>query len=186
MLRHSLQPVVFLFWVEILLAFAFAILRAATSLGGRPFADRLGERIVAVVMGLGLGTVCAMLGVAFSIGAFEPGLDAAAFAGVRFQSWTLAASYAVAFAVRHLRSGRYRTSEPTAEVIGTFVHAFAWLALLMPLTMHLLPRFPGLDRAWWAGFAVLAVKFGVDRIAEWFGEPGPEDLPQTLREDGRP
>jgi hypothetical protein len=169
----SLQPIVFLFWIEIAAACSTAVVRAATSFGGRPFVAGLAERLFAVVLGVAVGGTALALSVAFSIGAFEPEIDVRAFGSIRYQAWSLAASYGAALILEHFLGGRFRSADPMSEIMGTLLHVLAWLALLMPLTMHLLPRFPGLDRAWWAGFAVLAVKLGVDLVAAHLRAGGP-------------
>jgi hypothetical protein len=46
--------------------------------------------------------------------------------------------------------------------MSTFVYLLILLVLIMPLTMHLFPRYPQLQAAKWVGFTVLAIKFVVD------------------------
>ena len=45
-----------------------------------------------------------------------------------------------------------------------FVYLLVLLSIIMVITQHLLPKFPGADHVLWTGLAVVCVKFEVDWI----------------------
>ena len=160
----SLQPLVFVFWMEVVLNIVFALVRVATALDGGKWLDRLGQRLFFLLGGGVLGVGFIMLSVTFTIQAFDGGLHAESFGGIRTQVWLLALNHAAALILHYFLNRRYATASLAGELMSSFVYLLMLLCLIMALTMHLLPRFPELNQAMWTGIAVLAVKFLVDWV----------------------
>lgn len=163
-LQWSLRPIVFIFWIELILAVAAALVRVLTALGGRPYWAALPERLFALVAGGILGVAMIMLGVTFTIGAFRGETDARGFGSVRWQVWILAFNALAALITHYFVNNRFRSASPVGEMMRTLIYLLVLLVLIMVSTQHFLPRFPDADQAFWIGLAVIAIKFVVDML----------------------
>ncbi len=172
----GLQPVVFIFWVEVIYSVIAALIRVVGAMDDRPFLDTIGQKIVFLFGGTALGIAFIMLSVTFTIGAFEGGFQTSDFAGIRNQVLLIALNYGAALVIHYFLNGRFRHANPAGELIPTFVHLLVLLVFIMVITMHLLPKFPNLNHALWAGLAVLLVKFAVDWMFSGLGRK----IPQTF------
>lgn len=161
-LGWSLQPVIFLFWWEIILMSGAALIRVLFALDGRRFFDGIGQKIVLLGGGGLLLGAMILLTVTFSFKAFSGETTAADFSRIPLQTRLLTASYAFGLILHFFANGRYKTANPASELMRTLVHLLVLLALLMPLTMHLIPAYPQLNQTIWVGVAVVCVKFAVD------------------------
>ena len=173
-LGWHLQPIVFLFWWEVILMVGAALVRALFAMEGRPFFDNFLQKIVLLVGGVVLGGAMIMLSVTFSFRAFEGAGGPGVLEGISLQTDALTAGYVLGLAVHFFANKRYKTASPSGELMRTFTHLLVLLALLMALTMHLIPAYPQIDQSLWVGVAVVVVKFWVD----WaFQRIGPTVVP---------
>lgn len=178
-LGWSLQPVIFLFWWEIILMSGAALVRTFFALDNRRFYDNIGQKIVfAGGGGLMLGAMI-LLAVTFSFQAFSGAAGTADFSRIPFQTRLLTISYAVGLILHFFANGRYKKASPADEMMRTLAHLLVLLALLMPLTMHLIPAYPELDQAKWVGVSVICVKFAVDWMFARLGNTGKLPLPEA-------
>lgn len=171
----SLQPLVFVFWLEMVFSVATALFRAAAALDGRPFWATLLSKIFWLTAGIALGIAFIVLSVTFTIGVFEGGLKAGAFGGIRMQVVLIALNYIVALALHYFLNGRFRKATPVVELMQTFVYLLVLLCLIMLLTQHLIPAYADKkQQALWIGLAVIGVKFVVDWLTTALREYTPE------------
>ncbi|MBI5915052.1 MAG: hypothetical protein HY842_06715 [Bacteroidetes bacterium] len=162
-LKWSLEPVIFLFWMEIIFSIGAALVRAAFALEGQPFMATLLRRIFLVGAGAVLGVGFILLTVTFTIHAFH---DASGLVGsnLQLQMFLLLLNYLAALVFHFFLNGRFRSASPIGELMSTFVYLLVLLCLIMVVTMHLLPKFPALNQSLWVGLAVVGIKFGVDLL----------------------
>lgn len=170
-LGWNLQPIVVLFWWEIILMVGAALVRMFFAMDGRPFFDNFLQKIMLLATGGILSAAMVMLAVTFSFKAFEGGLQSEGFDKIPFQTRILTAGYVFGLIIHYFANGRYRTANPMGELMRTLVHLLVLLALLMVLTMHLIPAYPQLNQAQWVGVAVVVVKFGVDWLFSQIDKP---------------
>jgi hypothetical protein len=83
----------------------------------------------------------------------------------------LIAGNVIALAVHFFMNGRYKTANPMGELMSSFIHLLVLLALIMALTMHLIPQFPQLNQALWMGVSIVVIKFIVDMLFSKIREP---------------
>lgn len=178
-LGWSLQPVIFLFWWEIILMSGAALLRTLFALDGRRFFDGIGQKIVLLGGGGLLLGAMILLAVTFSFKAFSEGAGPADFSRIPLQTRLLTAAYALGLILHFFANGRYKTARPAEELMRTLVHLLVLLALLMPLAMHLIPAYPQLHQATWVGVAVVCVKFAVDWLFSRIGKVDKLSLPEA-------
>src|SRR5436309_6614722 len=70
-LHWSLQPIIYLFWLEIIFTVVSALIRAMGAMDGKPFVETLKQKIFLVLAGAVMGVAMIMLTVTFTIGVFE-------------------------------------------------------------------------------------------------------------------
>lgn len=170
-LGWNLQPIIFLFWWEIILMVGAALIRMFFAMDGRPFFNNFLQKIMLLVTGGILSSAMVMLAVTFSFKAFEGGLQSEGFDKIPFQTRILTAGYVLGLIIHYFANGRYKSASPMGELMRTLVHLLVLLALLMVLTMHLIPAYPQLNQAQWVGVAVVVVKFGVDWLFSRIDKP---------------
>ncbi len=169
-LGWHIQPVVLLFWWEVILMIAAALVRMFFSLNGQPFFEKFLFRVGLLVGGIFFGIMFVMLSVAFTFKAFED-FSGSEFSGISQQIRLLQFSYLAGIVVHFFGNGRYKTAEPFGELSGVFIHLLILLAFLQALTMHLIPRYPQLNQALWVTIAVVVLKFLVDLLFSKIGQP---------------
>ena len=178
-LDWSLQPVIFLFWWEIILMSGAALVRTLFALNGRRFYENAGQKIVlAGGGGLLLGAMI-LLAVTFSFKAFAEPAGSADFSRIPLQTRLLTLSYLLGLILHFFANGRYKTARPADEMMRTLVHLLVLLVVLMPLTMHLIPANPQLNQAKWVGVSVVCVKFVVDWLFARIARSDRLALPET-------
>lgn len=161
----GMQAVVFLFWWETILIVGAGLVRTLFALDGKPVLSTLGIKLGALLFGTVMGGAMIMLAVVFSItGMSEAGAADDSLADVSLQSWLLLASYAFGLVFHFLLNGRFRTANPPGEMLGSLMHLLVLLAMIMPITMHLLPNYPHLDQARYVALTVVVVKFLGDTV----------------------
>lgn len=159
-----LQPIVLLFWWEIMLMVGATLVRVLFAMDGKPFFDNLLHKTLLLVFGVVMGGAMMMLAVTFSFKAFKGASEPGVLKDISIQTNTLIAGYVIGLVFHFFANGRYKTASPVGELTQTFAHLLVLLALLMALTMHLIPKYPELDQSLWVGVAVVVVKF----LADWF------------------
>lgn len=160
----SLQPIILIFWIEIMLQLASTMVRAAAAFDNRPYWDNIGQRLFALLFGVVMGTAFIMLSVAFTINVFDSGFKSEGFGDVRYQVWILIINYLASLVLHYFLNGRFRSASPVGELASTVVYLLILLAFIMVITQHLAPRYAGEKAALWTGLAVVGVKFVVDWI----------------------
>lgn len=177
-LGWNLQPIVVIFWMEIIMMAGAALIRCFFALENRPFFVGLIQRIGLTIGGGFMLGAMLMLAVTFSINAFDGGMKSDGFEKIPTQTRILAVGYILGLALHYFANGRYKTASPIGELMQTFIHLLVLLALLMVLTMHLIPACPQLNQAHWVGLAVVVVKFFVD----WGFSRVKKPLPQVFQQ----
>lgn len=160
-LGWRIEPIVFFFWWEVILMLSTALIRMLFAMGGKPFIIYLFLKISLLAGGLFMGAVLIMLSVAFTMRSFGD-FDGESFKGIYIQVRLLMISYAIGLILYYFMNGRYKTANPTVEIVSVFFHLVFLLAILMIFTMFIIPRFPQLNQALWATIALVVVKFVVD------------------------
>ncbi|MBL7825950.1 MAG: hypothetical protein JNJ57_04920 [Saprospiraceae bacterium] len=163
-LGWSFQPLVFIFWMEVIFLLAFALLRMVFALDGKPWTEGLGKKLFLLGAGAAMSIGMVMLTVTFTIKAFDQGFSSEGFEKVPFQTRLLLLGYIAGLIIHYFGNQRYKTANPMSELMAGFIHVLVLLCLIMPITMHLLPKYPQLNQALWVGVAVVVVKFMVDRL----------------------
>lgn len=157
----NLNPIIFLFWWELMLMLGAAILRMLFAMDGRPVLALLAQKAGLLLFSLVMGGAMIMLAVSFSIKAFEPE-NSETLAAVPLQSRIMAIGYALGLALHFFLNKRYKRANPASELMHTFAQLLILLALLMAISMHFLPAYPGLNQAKGVAVAVVGIKFLVD------------------------
>ena len=156
-----------------------ALLRTLFALDGRRFFDNVGPKIMLLGGGGLLLGAMIMLTITFSFKAFSAATETADFSRIPLQTRLLTASYLLGLGLHFFANGRYKTARPVEELMRTLVHLLVLLALLMPLTMHLIPAYPQLNQSIWVGVAVVCVKFVVDWLFARIGKTDNLSLPEA-------
>ena len=160
----NLQPIVYLFWIEVILNILSALIRVAGAMNGQSFWQNIGQKLVFLLGGSALGIAFIMLTVTFTFKVFDGGFKSEGFGDIHYQVYILAFNYLAALLLHYFLNGRFRTAEPAGELMSTFVYMLVLLVIIMVITQHILPKFPGADQAMWTGLVVVGVKFAVDWI----------------------
>ncbi|OWY24410.1 hypothetical protein B6N25_02290 [Sphingobacteriales bacterium TSM_CSS] len=162
----NLQPLVFIFWVEVILNVASALIRVVFAFNKQPFLATLPSKIGMLLFGGVMGIAFIMLTVTFSFGVFEGGFKSDGFEQIPWQVRLLALNYVLALLLQYFLNGRYLEANPADELMGTFMYLLILLALLMVLTQFLIPKVAvaGSSIALLTGLTVVLVKFMVDRM----------------------
>jgi Family of unknown function (DUF6498) len=167
----NLQAIAIVFWWEVILMVGAALIRMVFALDNQPFLNTLFQKIGMLATGVIMGGAFIMFSVVFTFKIFEAGVDSTSFGGVAIQIKILQFSYLLGLIVHYFANGRYKTANPMEEMMSTFVHLLVLLALLMALTMHLIPKFPQLNQALWVCVALVVLKFIVDLLFAKIKEP---------------
>ncbi|OWY21305.1 hypothetical protein C7N43_19385 [Sphingobacteriales bacterium UPWRP_1] len=162
----NLQPIVFIFWIEVIINIAIALVRVIFAHDKQPFLATLPSKVGALLFGGVMGIAFIMLTVTFSIGVFEGGFKSEGFEQVPWQVRLLVLNYLLALLLHYFLNKRYLIANPAEELMGTFMYLLILLALLMVLTQFLIPKVTGSSNniALLTGMAVVVVKFMVDRL----------------------
>jgi hypothetical protein len=161
-LHWTLEPVVWLLWFEIIFAVGSALVRSLFALQGGGFFQNLLSRLFVTGAGAVMGIAFIMLTVTFTIHGIDTENGSGPGANFFPQLVLLFANYVVALLLHFFLNGRYKTASPLGELMVTFLHFLLLLCLIMPITMHLLPKYPEFGHARWVGLTVLVAKFLVD------------------------
>lgn len=161
----GMQAVVFLFWWETILMVGAALVRVLFALDGKPVAATLALKLGLLAFGTVMGGAMIMLAVTFSIqGMSEAPATDGSLADISGQSRLLLGSYALGLFIHFFRNGRFRAASPVGELMQPLAHMLVLLAMIMPITMHLLPSYPDLDQARYVALTVVVVKFLGDML----------------------
>lgn len=160
----SLQPIVYIFWIEIILQIISTLIRVLGAMNGRPFWDTIGQKIFSLLFGSAMAVAFILLSVTFTFNVFKNGVEANGFEGINEQVTILIINYIAALLLQYFLNGRYRNASPVGELASTMVYLLILLAFIMVITQHLAPRYAGEHAPLWTGLAVVGVKFVVD----WF------------------
>ncbi|HEY8377880.1 MAG TPA: DUF6498-containing protein [Nannocystis sp.] len=171
----GMQAVIFLFWWEILLILGAALVRVLFAFDGKPGLATVGVKLGTLAFGVVMDGAMLMLSVVFSIeGILGAGESDGSVVEVGREGQLLLASYALGLVFHYFLNGRFRAANPPGELFASLFHVLFVLVVLMPITMHLLPSYPHLDRARWVAVTVVIAKFLGDllfaRRREWFAE----------------
>lgn len=162
-LGWSLEPVIWLLWFEVIFAMGAALIRSLFALQGKSFFTDILSRLVTTGVGAFMGIFLLMLTVAFTIkGLDTENTSTAGYQSLRTQLGLLFLNYLLALVLHYFANDRFKTAKPINELMATFLHFFMLLVLIMPITMHLLPKYPQLEQAKWVGLTVIGVKFLLD------------------------
>lgn len=156
----GMASVVYLFWWEIILMVGAALVRVVFALEGRPVLETVVKKLMVLTFGIVMGGAMIMLAVVFSFKGFNT--SDGSLGDVVTQSRLLLGSYTLGLVFHYFSNGRFRTADVFGELMLPLVQLLILLALLMPITMHLLPKYPQLNQARYVAVAVVLVKFLVD------------------------
>jgi hypothetical protein len=162
-LGWKLETVVWLLWFEVIFIVGASLIRAFFALQGQPFLDTLLMRVFWTGAGAFMGIAFIMLTVTFTIN----GIDMArtgnsSTVGLQPQIIVLFVNYLAGLVLNYFANGSFKTAHPAGELMKTFVYLLVLLAIIMPVTMHLLPKHPAWSDSKWVGLAVASAKFLVD------------------------
>ncbi|MBK8555777.1 MAG: hypothetical protein IPL65_08405 [Lewinellaceae bacterium] len=163
-LNWRTEPLIFLFWMEVILSIAAALIRVMGAMQGKPFRETLIPKISILIFGFFMGIAFIMLTVAFTIKGWSDNWDGSGFQYIRWQMLILALNYAAAVFVYYFLNGQYKTASPIGELMSVFVRLLFLICLLMVITQHMMPKFPTLNQAQWTGGAIVGLKFMADWI----------------------
>jgi Family of unknown function (DUF6498) len=169
-LHWDLQPIVFLFWWEVILMLGAALIRMLFALDNQPFLNTLFSKIGLLFGGLIMAGAFIMLTVTFTFKAFEGG-SFTGLGNIHYQTNMMTAGYAIGLALHYFMNGRYKTASPFGELMLPFVHLLILLGLLQVLTMHLIPTYPELNQAVWVAVALVVLKFIIDLLFSKINQP---------------
>lgn len=164
-LHWSLKPLIFLFWWEVILLVASAIIRMLGAMGGTAslwYGWWL--KLQLLIGGVFFGGMFILFSVVFTIRSFDDGSDYSHLAGIHKQIYALSLGHLVGLLVHYFGNGYFRKADPATEIIGTFIYLLMLLAILQAFTMHLIPTYPQLNQAKWVAIALISVKFVADSI----------------------
>jgi Family of unknown function (DUF6498) len=170
-LGWNLQPVVLIFWWEVILMLGSAFVRMFFAMDNQSFFNTILPKIGMFVFGGVMGIAFIMLTVTFTFGVFENGFNANGFEQIPSRINMLIIGHIVALIVHYFANGRFKTANPMGELMSSFIHLLVLLALLMVLAMHLIPKFPQLNQALWVGVSVVVIKFIVDMLFSKIRQP---------------
>ena len=169
-LHWSLQPIIYLFWLEVILNVASALIRAAGAMDGKPFLETLKQKVFLLIAGTVMGIAMIMLTVTFTIGVFE-NFDFESFIGIQEAILILAGNYVLALLLNFFFNGYFRNANPVAELMSTLIYLLVLLVIIMVITQHLIPSLNLKNNAMWIGLSVVGIKFLVDFLASYFRTP---------------
>ena len=162
-LGWKLQTVIWLLWFEVIFIVAASLIRAFFALQGQPFFTNLLFRIFWTGAGAALGIAFLMLTVTFTINGIDTdSITSSSMVGLQAQIIVLLLNHLAGLVLNYFANGSFKTAHPTEELMKTFVYLLVLLAIIMPVTMHLLPKYPAWSDSKWVGLAVAGAKFLVD------------------------
>jgi Family of unknown function (DUF6498) len=169
-LHWDLQPIVFLFWWEVILMIGSALIRMLFALENQPFLNTLFSKIGLLFGGLIMGGAFIMLTVTFTFKAFEGG-SSTGLSKINYQTNMMTAGYVIGLILHFFINGKYKTASPSGELMQPFVQLLVLLAFLQALTMHLIPKYPQLNQAVWVAVALVVLKFIIDMLFSKINKP---------------
>jgi hypothetical protein len=162
-LGWKLETVIWLLWFEVMIIVGASLIRAFFALQGQPFLHTLLMRIFWTGTGAFLGIAFLMLTVTFTIkGIDTETTDYSSLGGLRPQILVLFLNYLAGLILNYFANGSFKTAHPSSELMKTFVYLLILLAIIMPITMHFLPKYPAWSDSKWVGLTVASAKFLVD------------------------
>ena len=162
-LHWDLQPIVFLFWWEVVLMVSSALIRTLFAMEGQPFFDTLQGKIWLLILGVMMGGLFIIFSVTFTSKPFESGSSISGLESISFQKNMMTVGYAVSLVFHYFANGYFRKAKPMNEMIP-FIHLWILLAFLQALTKHLIPAYPQLNQVMWTGIALVTLKFITDNF----------------------
>ena len=162
-LHWDLQPIVFLFWWEVVLMVSSALIRTLFAMEEQPFFDTLQGKIWLLILGVIMGSLFIIFSVTFTSKPFESGSSISGLESISFQKNMMTVGYAVSLVFHYFANGYFRKAKPMNEMIP-FIHLWILLAFLQALTTHLLPAYPQLNQVMWSGMALVTLKFITDNF----------------------
>jgi hypothetical protein len=166
-LGWSLSALIYLFWIEVFLTLAFALVRALLAMDGQPFFATLFSKLFMLVVAGVLSIAFFLLTVTFTFDAFYQDGKMGEFRNIGWQLIILFVNYLMAMLLHYLFNGKYKTASPMIEAMRPFVRMLFLLCLLMVVTQFILPKFPNLASATWTAAAILILKFLADWLFGW-------------------
>ena len=170
-LGWNLQLIVMIFWWEVILMLGASFIRMVFSMDNQPFLNTILPKIGMLFFGGIMGVVFIMLTVTFTFKVFEGGFNSSGFEQLPSRINMLIAAQVIGIIVHFFMNNRYKTANPMGEMMSSFIHLLVLLAILMALTMHLIPKFPQLNQALWVGISIVIIKFLVDMLFSKIREP---------------
>ncbi len=170
-LGWNLQLIVMLFWWEVIIMLGAAFIRMLLAMDNQPFLNTILSKIGMLFFGGIMGIAFIMLTVAFTFKVFEGGFNSSGFEKLPSRINMLIAGNILGLIVHYFMNNRYKTANPMGELMTPFTHLLVLLALIMALTMHLIPKFPQLNQALWVGVSIVIIKFIVDMLFSKIREP---------------
>jgi len=166
-LRWSLQPIIYLFWLEVIFNVVFALIRAVGAMNGKPFLETLTQKAFLLLAGTVMGIAMIMLTVTFTIGVFE-NFDFESFIMIQAAVLTLAGNYILALLLNFFFNGYFRKANPVNELMSTLIYLLVLLVIIMVITQHLIPSLNLNNTPMWIGIGVVGIKFVVDFFSVYF------------------
>jgi Family of unknown function (DUF6498) len=170
-LGWNMQLIVMIFWWEVILMLSAAFIRMLLAMDNQPFLNTILPKIGMLFFGGIMGIVFIMLTVTFTFKVFEGGFNSSGFEQLPSRINLLIAGNILGLIVHYFMNGRYKIASPMDELMTPFIHLLVLLALIMALTMHLIPKFPQLNQALWVGVSIVSIKFIVDMLFSKIREP---------------
>ena len=170
-LGWNLQPIVMIFWWEVILMLGTAFVRMLFAMDSQPFLNTILSKIGMLIFGLVMGIAFVMLTVTFTFKVFKSGFESNGFEKLPSRINILIVGHIVGLVIHYFANGRFKTANPMGELMSPFIHLLVLLTFLMALTMHLIPKFPQLNQALWVGVSVVVLKFIVDMLFSKIREP---------------
>ncbi len=170
-LKWNLQPIVFLFWWEVILLVSASLIRMLFAMNSEPFRKTLLSKIGLLIGGVFLGGTFIIFSVIFTFTVFKDGGDYKSLSNISVQKNMMTLSYIIGLVVPYFANGNYKKANPIVEIILPFLHLLVLLAFLQVLTMHIIPKYPQLEQAMWIGVSLVVVKFIVEMIFARIKQP---------------
>jgi hypothetical protein len=148
-----------------------AFIRMLFALDSQPFLNTVFSKIGMLFFGGIMGVVFIMLTVAFTFKVFDGDFKSNGFEKLPSRINLLIAGNVLGLIVHYFMNGQYKTANPMGELMSCFTHLLVLLALIMALSMHLIPKFPELNQALWVGASVVVIKFVVDMLFSKINKP---------------
>lgn len=162
-LGWKLETVIWLLWFEVVFIVGASLIRAFLALQGQPFFATLLFRVFWTGAGAAMGIAFIMLTVTFTINGIDmKSRDHNGMAGLQPQIIVLFLNYLAGLVLNYFANGSFKKAHPVQELMKTFIYLLILLAIIMPVTMHLLPKYPSWSDSKWVGLAVAGAKFLVD------------------------